>query len=192
MEIALFGTSADPPSIAHQQILRWLGEHFAKCVVWVADNPFKQHQAGLAHRLAMMELTIRDLGSSYQNIELHPEIADRRTIYTVEKAKELWQGADFYLVVGADILPQLPKWYCAQDLLAQVKLLVIPRHGIEITPELLAPLGTTVTIAPATIAPVSSTAYRHYHDPSLVVPAVAKYIEQAGLYQSALVSEARK
>ena len=58
MNIALFGTSADPPSIGHQQILQWLDLHYDRVWVWVSDNPFKTHQASLSDRLKMMELTI--------------------------------------------------------------------------------------------------------------------------------------
>ena len=58
MNIALFGTSADPPSIGHQQILQWLDRHYDRVLVWVSDNPFKTHQANLSDRLKMMELTI--------------------------------------------------------------------------------------------------------------------------------------
>jgi nicotinate-nucleotide adenylyltransferase len=192
MEIALFGTSADPPSVGHQQILAWLAQHYDKCVVWVSDNPFKQHQATLTQRLAMMALTIQDLGSAYPNLELHPDIANSRTIYTVELARQRWQNAHFTLVVGADLLPQLPKWYRSADLLSQVKLLVMPRHGIEITPALIAPLlamGTIITIAPTAIADVSSTAYRHHHDRTVIIPAVSRYIESAQLYRCPTLSD---
>ncbi|MCS6815631.1 MAG: adenylyltransferase/cytidyltransferase family protein, partial [Cyanobacteria bacterium] len=54
MDIALFGTSADPPTVGHQAILLWLLEHFDYVAVWAADNPFKSHQASLHHRLAML------------------------------------------------------------------------------------------------------------------------------------------
>ena len=44
MRIALFGTSADPPTAGHQKILRWLSEGYDRVAVWAADNPFKCHQ----------------------------------------------------------------------------------------------------------------------------------------------------
>lgn len=40
--VALFGTSADPPTVGHQAILRWLSEHYDQVAVWAADNPFKK------------------------------------------------------------------------------------------------------------------------------------------------------
>ncbi|MGL5832760.1 MAG: nicotinate-nucleotide adenylyltransferase, partial [Waterburya sp.] len=32
-KIALFGTSADPPTIGHQTILQWLSQHYDHVVV---------------------------------------------------------------------------------------------------------------------------------------------------------------
>ncbi|MEY2856531.1 MAG: nicotinic acid mononucleotide adenyltransferase, partial [Cyanobacteriota bacterium] len=52
--IALFGTSADPPTIGHQTILQWLSQHYDRIVVWASDNPFKQHQTPLKFRSEML------------------------------------------------------------------------------------------------------------------------------------------
>ena len=52
-QIALFGTSADPPSIAHREILRWLCDRYDWVAVWASDNPMKPQQtpppASLGH-----------------------------------------------------------------------------------------------------------------------------------------------
>jgi len=50
MNVALSGTSADPPSIGHQQILQWLDNHYDHTIVWLSDNPFKTHPASLSDR----------------------------------------------------------------------------------------------------------------------------------------------
>ena len=47
MKIALFGTSADPPTVGHKMIIEWLSQNFDKAVVWVSDNPFKYHETSL-------------------------------------------------------------------------------------------------------------------------------------------------
>ena len=39
--VALFGTSADPPTSGHGAILGWLSQHYDQVAVWAADNPFK-------------------------------------------------------------------------------------------------------------------------------------------------------
>jgi nicotinate-nucleotide adenylyltransferase len=37
MKVALFGTSADPPTAGHQAIIRWLSEHFDHVAVWAGE-----------------------------------------------------------------------------------------------------------------------------------------------------------
>ncbi len=187
MNIALFGTSADPPSIGHQQILQWLETHYDRTIVWVSDNPFKSHQAELCDRIAMMELTIAAIQPPAQTIALHPKISNPRTINTVEQAKQIWQDANFTLVIGGDLVQQLPTWYRAQDLLKQIKLLVVPRQGVPIALEdidRLVNMGTEVAIAPdsTSIPNVSSSDYRNNGNSSVIIPTVAAYIQQKSLY----------
>ena len=187
MNIALFGTSADPPSIGHQQILQWLDNHYDRVLVWVSDNPFKTHQASLSDRLKMMELTIAAIQPAAQTITLHPELSHPRTINTVEQAKQIFPHAKFSLVIGGDLVRQLPTWYRAQDLLNQVKLLVVPRQGVaidDVDVARLVNMGTEVAIAPesTSIPNVSSSDYRNNGNSSVIIPTVAAYIQRESLY----------
>jgi nicotinate-nucleotide adenylyltransferase len=184
-QIALFGTSADPPSVGHRSILQGLSQHYDRCLVWVANNPFKQHQATLAQREAMMELVIRDINAP--NIELHPELAHSRSLITVQRARSRWPDASFTLVVGADLVPQLPTWYQSAQLLQQVTLLIVPRHGVSLQPQHFEPLQALAArwaIAPMgeEIPPVSSTDYRTKGEHSVIIPTVAEYIHRERLY----------
>ena len=186
-KIALFGTSADPPTIGHQTILYWLGQHYDRVVVWASDNPFKQHQTSLHHRTAMFQLAIADIDIAAQNISLHPELSDRRTLITVNKAKERW-GVDieFTLVIGSDILQQISNWYRITELLQAVKLLVVPRVGYGINETNLAELqkvGAKIAIATFNAPKVSSSIYRLQKDKSLITPAVHEYIIRHNLYE---------
>ena len=83
-QIALFGTSADPPTSGHQAILLWLSQRFDKVVVWASDNPFKTHQTLLEHRMAMLSLLIEEINAQKANIALHPELSSRRTLETLK------------------------------------------------------------------------------------------------------------
>lgn len=187
-QIALFGTSGDPPSVGHQTILRHLSQNYDLCVVWVADNPFKSHQAPLVHRLAMMDLTIADLAPHCGNVGLYPEMSHRRTIHTLDAAAKVWTGAEFTLVIGADLVPQLPTWYAAAELLARVKLLVMPRQGYHLDAEAVMTVEAmcpAVQFAPPQtwIPDVSSSDYRNGGNRSVIIPSVAAYIEQEHLYE---------
>ncbi|MEL6787997.1 MAG: nicotinate-nucleotide adenylyltransferase [Cyanobacteria bacterium J06607_15] len=182
--IALFGTSADPPTIGHQTILYWLSQHYDRVVVWASDNPFKQHQTPLPDRNQMLQLAIETL--ALDNINLYPELSDRFTLITVNRAREKWgQEVDFSLVIGSDILPQMPSWYRIEELLAQVRLAIVPRRGYRIEQTDLASLrelGGEYAIATLNAPQVSSSTYRLEKDRSLVTPAVRDYIYQHGLY----------
>jgi nicotinate-nucleotide adenylyltransferase len=182
MEIALFGTSADPPTIGHQSILQWLSGHYDLVVVWVSDNPFKSHASSLDHRIEMVRILLEATDFPRSNVELHPEISNPRTLITLQRAQQIWQNANFSLVVGADIVAQLPSWYRAQELLAQVSIVVIPRRGYGLSPEQLASLGKEVTIADLTVPGVSSSSFREYKDRSCMLPEVLDYIDRWGLY----------
>ena len=185
-KIALFGTSADPPTAGHQTILRWLAQHYDLVVVWASDNPFKQHHTTIQHRTEMLQIAIAEINSTKDNINLHPELSDRRTLVTVNKAREIWgEEAEFTLVIGSDILKQITSWYRIKELLAQVKVLVVPRPGYSIKEqdlELLKSSGARCAIATLNAPKVSSSAYRLRGDETVLTPAVENYIFQQHLY----------
>lgn len=184
--IALFGTSADPPTAGHQTILIWLADHFDQVAVWASDNPFKAHQTPLEHRAAMLQLLIDDIDPPRHNLHLLPELSHPRALITVELARRRWPDADLTLVIGSDLLTQLPRWYRIQELLQQVKLLVVPRSSYAITEADLASLrqmGANVTIANLEVPAVSSTTYREAGDPDVVTPPIEAYIHREHLYE---------
>jgi len=192
-KIALFGTSADPPTIGHQKILSWLSQHYDRVVVWASDNPFKQQQTPLKYRTEMLQLGIRDLKLTSNNINLHPELSDRHTLITVNKARQKWgQDPEFSLVIGSDILSQITSWYHIEELLPQVTVLIVPRLGYDIQEadlKLLQEIGGEFAIASLNAPKVASSTYRLEKDQSLVTPAVRDYIYQKQLYNSALSSD---
>lgn len=196
VKIALFGTSADPPTAGHQAILCWLSQHFDIVAVWASDNPFKSHASPLEHRSRMLKLLIEEIKLTRQNIGIYPEISSPRTIVTVGRAKEIWPDADLTLAVGSDLVSKqsqgnnhkgLPilSWYQVEDLLRQVQLLIVPRPGYplsEVDLEQLQRLGAKVAIADLAAPAVSSTAYRENGDPTSLTPPVKAYIHQEQLY----------
>jgi nicotinate-nucleotide adenylyltransferase len=184
--VALFGTSADPPTAGHQAILVWLSHHFDQVAVWASDNPFKSHQTLLEHRAAMLQLLIDDIYPPRKNIHIHSELSDPRALVTVKRARQQWAQPELTLVVGSDLVTQLPRWYQVRNLLRQVKLLVVPRPGYPVGEVELHPLqrmGATVTIADLSAPAVSSTAYREEGDPDIITPPIEAYIHREHLYE---------
>jgi nicotinate-nucleotide adenylyltransferase len=190
LQIALFGTSADPPNIGHRKIVCWLSQHFDRVAVWASDNPLKSQQTPIEHRSKMLQLMLEELKNTSidsqpdRNIEMRQDLSSPRALTSFEKARSVWEDADFTFVIGSDLVPQIPQWYCAIELLQQVQLLIVPRPGFPIADSDLEKLKqlTQVTIAPLQMPDVSSTAYRNTKDDSTIVPPVAKYINRERLY----------
>lgn len=182
--IALFGTSADPPHQGHGAVLAWLDTQFDHVAVWVSDNPFKQHQSQLPDRIRMLELLIENLDA--QRVQLHPELSHHHTVVTLERAREIWPQAEFTLVVGADLVPQLPSWYRAEDIFAAVKILVVPRPGYSADEDDLMELRRHTQVHLASTPQqhdVSSTQVRQNDEDAIdLPPAVEAYIHQHNLY----------
>jgi nicotinate-nucleotide adenylyltransferase len=185
MNIALFGTSADPPTAGHQAILTWLADRFDRVAVWAADNPFKSHQTPLDHRMAMLQLLIDDIQPPRQTIQLYPELSNPRAIHTIATARTIWPDATFTFVIGSDLVPQLLTWYQSEQLFAQVTFLVIPRPGYLLKQSVLAKLrrqGARMTIADLAGPDISSTAYREHGDTHALTPPIEDYIHREHLY----------
>jgi nicotinate-nucleotide adenylyltransferase len=184
--IALFGTSADPPTTAHLEILRWLSSRYDLVAVWASDNPFKAHQTNLDRRTKMLELTIADLKTSRHNVAVCQQLSDRRSLVAVERAMSIWgENSDYSLVIGSDLIEQIRSWYRIKELLAKVRVLVVPRPGYSVEEKdikALQELGGKCSIAPFDIPDVSSTNYRDRGDLNIVTPSVREYIDREHLY----------
>nr|WP_245817572.1 nicotinate-nucleotide adenylyltransferase [Hydrococcus rivularis] len=185
-KIALFGTSADPPTAAHQAILEWLSEHYDWVAVWASDNPFKGHQTSLEHRMEMLRLLIEEIKTPRKNIRVYEELSHLRSLISVKKAKELWGNeAEYHLVIGSDLVNQIRRWYRLEELLKQVQILVIPRPGYPIAEEdleALRSLGGKCIVADLDAPAISSTAYREKRDKDIVTQPVKEYIKREKLY----------
>ena len=183
--IALFGTSADPPTYGHLSILTWLTTKFDRVAVWASDNPFKRDQTPLAQRTEMLKRLVSLSGKSLDQLAVYPELSFPRTIATVEQAKQIWDNAQFTFVLGADLLMQLPTWYQAKELLERVELLVIPRPGYAISDDAIdriEQLGGRLEIADLITPNVSSSDYRNAFDAKAVPNVIQTYIAQEQLY----------
>jgi nicotinate-nucleotide adenylyltransferase len=188
MKIALFGTSADPPTIAHQEIINWLASQFDVVAIWASDNPFKTHGADLEQRSQMLELLIAEIAPSIsQHAQVYRCLSSQRTLESLMTAQKIWNDSEFILTIGADLITQLPQWYRASELLTQVKLLIVPRTGNQIEPsdlQKLTDLGAQIAIAPLSTPAISSTAVRNNHSIQGLTPKVATYIQQHHLYSN--------
>jgi nicotinate-nucleotide adenylyltransferase len=132
MRFGIFGGTFDPPHLGHAMACLWAletGEVDRVLMIPTARHAFgKQPAAGFDHRLAMCRLAARHLGE-------HVEISDiegRRegVSYMVDTLRALAAdrpGATFRLLVGTDIVGDVPKWRESAEILRLAPLLVLPR-----------------------------------------------------------------
>ncbi|MGB3572433.1 MAG: nicotinate-nucleotide adenylyltransferase [Phormidesmis sp.] len=170
LRVALFGTSADPPHMGHQSILLWLAQEFDQVAVWAADNPYKEKQSPIGDRAQMLRLLIDSLPTEgvgkLGTVQVEQALSDRYSIYSIERARDRWPDARFSFVVGADLLAQLPEWYQAKEIFAQVDILVFPRPRYPTEGPALSALRQLATVHvahPPYQYDVSSSTFRQTH-----------------------------
>ncbi|MFM7732733.1 MAG: nicotinate-nucleotide adenylyltransferase, partial [Cyanobium sp.] len=159
--IALFGTSADPPTTGHRALLVGLLQLYPKVVTWASDNPLKRHAAPLAARQALLEALVAAIGEP--RLQVVQELSSPWAVETLEWARRLWPGCEPVFVVGSDLLPQMPRWLSAAQLLPGLHVAVAPRRGWPLATadlEQLERLGARVELLALEIPATASSAVR--------------------------------
>jgi nicotinate-nucleotide adenylyltransferase len=182
--LALFGTSADPPTTGHRALLMGLAERYGQVVTWASDNPFKQHGATLAQRAALLQRLVDDLTDP--RITLQQELSSPRALTTLERAEALWPGRELVFVVGGDLAAQVPRWYRAAELLQRCRLAVVPRQGFPLDAKALESLaqlgGQQPDVLPLEIPATASSAVRAQRSREQVPTAVWSELLKHNLY----------
>lgn len=188
MNVAVYGGSFDPPHVAHLDTARYLlgrGDFERVLVVPVYEHAFHKPLAPFEHRVAMCALCFADTsGVTVSDMEKtlpRPSF----TVRTLERIVSDHPDFRLRFVMGSDALGEIDKWHDFERVRALAPPFVVTRVGYE-RPEL----------GPAVLPDVSSTHVRElFARPSsdaaarreleaLVPRAVAKYVEEHGLYGS--------
>jgi nicotinate-nucleotide adenylyltransferase len=106
--IALFGTSADPPTEGHRVLLQGLLSLYPRVATWASDNPQKHHGAPLALRAELLGALVAALDDP--RLSLEQELSSPWAIETLERAARRWPGERLVFVVGSDLVAQIPRW----------------------------------------------------------------------------------
>jgi nicotinate-nucleotide adenylyltransferase len=125
--IALFGTSADPPTEGHRVLLQGLLSLYPRVATWASDNPQKRHGAPLALRSRLLAALVAQINDP--RLSLEQELSSPWAIETLERAGRRWPSEALVFVVGSDLVAQIPRWREASRLLAGCRLAIAPRGG---------------------------------------------------------------
>ena len=181
--IALFGTSADPPTLGHEALLSELTKIFPKVITWASDNPDKKHQIPLLKRTQLLRILVKKI--SHPKLELVQELSSPRTIHTLKKAFEIWPEANFSFVIGSDLAVQVPKWLNARSILDKAKIAIAIRDGWPIREtqlEEIKKLGGKIELLPFNIPESSSSKFREKPQEGLVPSELIPTLLEENLY----------
>ena len=181
--LALFGTSADPPTAGHRALLAGLADHYGQVATWASDNPLKQHGAPLTVRAQLLQALVEELGDP--RVQLVQALSSPRALHTVERAAQRWPQHELVFVVGGDLAEQLPRWYRAAELLERCRLAVVPRQGFRLDPAALnaiRALGGQPELVELTVPATASSAIRQHPSPELVPAGLWAELVKHNLY----------
>lgn len=114
MRVAIYGGSFNPPHIGHAMVAAWLGWTDQVDAVWLM--PTYRHAFGKSllpfeRRVALCQALAAEVGPHVRVCKLERELPEPSyTVDTLAALRRRHPEHRFRLVVGADILPDTPKW----------------------------------------------------------------------------------
>jgi nicotinate-nucleotide adenylyltransferase len=182
LEIALFGGSFNPPHVAHQMVALYVLETAGVDQVWFVPcwkHPFHKPLAPFENRLRMCELAAKGLGGRARVTEIERTIGGpSRTLNTVRRLRKLHPQHTFSLIIGSDLVDEVPTWYRTEQLQAIVSFVVVGRRGAKGAAE-----HTAVTMPEVSSTEVRQLLRTGKSAEGLVPRTVLDYIYRHGLYR---------
>jgi nicotinate-nucleotide adenylyltransferase len=182
VQVALFGGSFNPPHVAHQMVALYVLETTPIDQVWLVPcwkHPFHKPLAPFENRLRMCELAVKALGGRARVTEIERTIGGpSRTLNTVRRLRKLHPQHEFSLVIGSDIVDEVPLWYRAEQLQALVSFVVVGRRGARGAAD-----HTAVTMPEVSSSEVRQLLRAGKSAEGLVPRTVLDYIYRHGLYR---------
>jgi nicotinate-nucleotide adenylyltransferase len=134
MKIGLYGGSFDPVHCGHLLVAQAACEEMGLSRLFfipAAQSPFKPESkpAPAALRLRLLRLGLA--GQTQYEID-EQEVCRGGISYTIDTIRDYvrrFPQADLFYLIGADHVPQLPKWRETEELAKLVEFVVIPRPG---------------------------------------------------------------
>ena len=188
--IALFGTSADPPTNGHKKILEELSNIYSYVITYASDNPKKKHQENIFFRKLLLETLIKDINNP--KIIFNQHISSPWAIESIEKCKKIYSFNKIDLVIGSDLIKEIFSWKNFDKIIHEVKLLIIQREGYPIESNALKMLEKNKVIfeiSSLNIPNISSSMIRLNKNYSKLPESLIDIVKTNNLYKSIKVVE---
>ncbi|MDF1879536.1 nicotinate (nicotinamide) nucleotide adenylyltransferase [Sulfurimonas sp. SAG-AH-194-C20] len=135
--IALFGGSFDPPHLGHEAVvtaLLSLSEIDKVLIMPTFLNPFKSSSFAPAQKRLRW---LKEIFCTYKNVFIDSfEVQKNEKVPTITTVEYLLESYDkVYVVIGADNLKDLQKWYKFDELKRKVVFIIASRDEITVPKE---------------------------------------------------------
>ena len=188
--IALFGTSADPPTIGHKKILEELSKIYAFTIGYVSNNPNKNHKEDISIRSHLLKTLIEDLNNP--KILFNPCVSSQWAVESIKKCKRIYELNNLDFVIGSDLIKDIFYWKNFDKITNEVSLLVILREGYPIESNTLKMLETykvKFKISTIKIPNISSSKLRSNFNYSNLPTSLIDIVKKNNLYESTKLVE---
>jgi len=183
--IALFGTSADPPTIGHKKILEELSKIYSFTISYVSNNPKKKHIEDISIRSHLLKTLIDDLDNP--KILFNQKISSQWAIESIKKCKEIYKFNNLDFVIGSDLIKDIFYWKNFDKIILEVSFFIILREGYPVESNTLKMLETyRVKFKISTIKTpnISSSKFRLNFNCSNLPSSLIDIVKKNNLYES--------
>ena len=188
--IALFGTSADPPTIGHKKILEELSKIYAFTISYVSNNPNKKHKEDLSIRSNLLKTLIKDLDNP--KILFNQRVSSQWAIESIKNCKKIYEFNNLDFVIGSDLIKDIFSWKNFDKIILEVSFFIILREGYPVESNTLKMLETykvKFKISSIKIPNISSSKFRLNSNYSNLPTSLIDLVKKNNLYESTKLVE---
>ena len=183
--VALFGTSADPPTIGHKKILEELSKIYDFTISYVSNNPNKKHKEDISIRSHLLKTLIEDLDNP--KILFNQRLSSKWAVESIKKCKKNYEFNNLDFVIGSDLIKDIFSWKNFDKIIKEVSFFIILREGYPVksnTIKMLETYKVKFRISDTKIPNISSSKFRLNFNYSNLPTSLIDIVKKNNLYES--------
>ena len=183
--VALFGTSADPPTIGHKKILEELSKIYDFTISYVSNNPNKKHKEDISIRSHLLKTLIEDLDNP--KILFNQKLSSKWAVESIKKCKKIYEFNNLDFVIGSDLIKDIFSWKNFDKIIKEVSFFIILREGYPVksnTIKMLETYKVKFRISNTKIPNISSSKFRLNFNYSNLPTSLIDIVKKNNLYKS--------